>query len=138
MLYTKLRIYGANASDSTLLWEGPNPAVAKQMNNQSNVLEFSPVGDGKYLFSNNPETITSDFIANGRGDKNWLMRNPGLTSGNYTLAMYHHTDLGSPITVDAEFWSTGGANITITNIGVQRPDRISESSGGWASNKWLC
>ena len=77
VLYTKLRIYGANASDSTLLWEGPNPAVAKQMNNQSNVLEFSPVGDGKYLFSNNPETITSDFIANGRGDKNWLMRNPG-------------------------------------------------------------
>lgn len=133
VLYTKLRIYGANASDSTLLWEGPNPAVEKQMNNQSNVLEFSPVGDGKYLFSNNPETITSDFIANGRGDKNWLMRNPGLTSGNYTLAMYHHTNLGSPITVDAEFWSTGGANITITNIGVQRPDNALEESGGWAA-----
>ena len=101
-------------------------------------LIFTPQGDGAYIFSNNPETIKTDDIANGKGERNWLMRNPGLGSGKYTLAMYHHTELGYELTVDAEFYSQAGANITVTNIGVQRPDSEQWASiDGYADYCWI-
>jgi hypothetical protein len=101
-------------------------------------LKFTLEGGGKYIFSNSPETITEDFLVNGTGAKNWIMRNQNLVPGNYTLALYHHTGLGKEITVDAEFYSQTGANITITNIGVQKPEGAGWSSiAGYSNYQWI-
>ena len=85
-------------------------------------------GGGRYIFSNSPETITDDYVAdNDFGKRGWIMRNGGLEEGDYTLALYHHTTRDYKITIDAEFYAETDTTITFTRFGLGKP------IGEWAS-----
>ena len=95
---------------------------------QNGDVVFSSNGDGKYIFSNSPETITEDYVADGNGKRYWIMNNYGLTKGNYSMTLYHHTDqLTNPVYVDAKFYAEEDTTIVVNRFGFGKP------SDEWAS-----
>ena len=51
-------------------------------------LKFTPTNDGKFIYCNNPEGITSDDLANGDNPV-YLMNNEGLTPDRYIIYLTH-------------------------------------------------
>ena len=102
-------------------------------------LEFTPVDGGKYIFSNNPETITANYIVDqtdlidGQSPlKQMIMRNELIADQNYIFSMYHHTKLPYLITVDAEFWAVTDTTIIVNKFGAERPDGTWGSIRAWS------
>ena len=85
-------------------------------------IAFAPIGGGKYIFSNSPETITEDYVADGNGKRYWIMNNYGLTAGNYSMTMYHHTNqLSEPVKIDAKFYAEEDSTIVVNKFGFGKP-----------------
>lgn len=85
---------------------------------QNGDIVFRPNGGGKYIFSNSPETITEDYVADGNGARLWIMNNYGLTQGNYSMTMYHHTNqLTDPVFIDAKFYAEKDTTLVFSKFG---------------------
>ncbi len=101
-------------------------------------LKFTPVGNGTFIYCNNPESLTSPSnLADNGADSSLLMHVSDLTpdrngSNQYTFAGFGYNKIQGDkyrrITFDLQFLADSEAEVEITALGVQWPSGIS-----WAS-----
>ncbi len=80
-------------------------------------LEFTPAGGGYFIYSNNPEAITDDILANGT-NPSYIMNNEDLDAGMYHLYLSHFNYTGSgkkgyDVELDTEITAKTDCTITI-------------------------
>lgn len=110
--HTGLKLSNIDSSVSSIYIQSP----------QNGDIVFKPNGGGKYIFSNSPETITEDYVADGNGARRWIMNNYGLTPGNYSMTMYHHTNqLIDGVWIDAKFYAEEDTTLVFNRFGYGKP-----------------
>ncbi len=96
---------------------------------QPQELEFQPVGGGKFIYCNNPETIDSNTIINGDKPPRYVMNNENLTPGKYYLYLSHYNFIGmdydgeqvsKDMELDVELTPVSGeCSYTLSSIGFE-------------------
>lgn len=97
-------------------------------------VRYEKVGEGRYIYCNNPEFVTEDMLCGGTGGGQYLMNCTSLEPGKYTLFFCFTNMTGKRVEPDVEFKSTDGAEITITKAGYCMPqgNEYWDCLGAWA------
>lgn len=100
-----------------------------------NIIEFEPVGGGKFIYSNNPEELVRDDLADDGEAPAYIMNNPKLTADKYRLYMTHFNRVtkvsdtgekypGENIWLDAVFTAKEDCEIVFTRTAFEIPENV--------------
>ena len=100
-----------------------------------NPLTFNPVGEGKFIYCNNPEELIREDLADDGETPEYLMNNEGLTEDKYRIYLTHfnrvtkidesgNTYPGENIWLDAVFTAKTDCIINITRTAFEIPKNL--------------
>lgn len=141
---------GAMTTKITLSYNGnevrsiitPSPHTVKAATKQPGDVVYQQAGGGKYIYFNNPESVTEEDLLEPELGNKKLMEVKDLTGTNVFYAVFGNPQSCLPYYVDVAFTNDSGqtANVNIENLGlsVSKPggwDRMNEwgylSTGAW-------
>lgn len=124
--------------------------------NDSYDLKFSPVGEGKYIYCNNPERISRNNLSDmSNRNPSYIMNNENLTTGKYSVNACHlnRTELrdrtgaiseaGFDIELDIQFKAKEDTKLILTAVGFSTPQKEfyrNEGDEKWTlfQTSWEC
>lgn len=100
-----------------------------------NIIEFEPVGGGKFIYSNNPEELAREDLADDGEAPAYIMNNPKLTADKYRLYMTHFNRVtkvsdtgekypGENIWLDAVFTAKEDCEIVFSRTAFEIPENV--------------
>lgn len=100
-----------------------------------NIIEFEPVGGGKFIYSNNPEELVREDLADDGETPEYIMNNPGLTADKYRLYMTHFNRVtkvsdtgekypGENIWLDAVFTAKEDCEMVFSRTAFEIPENV--------------
>jgi len=111
-----------------------------QVQTFAQALQFEPIGGGKFIYSNNPEGITGEVLANG-DNPCYIMNNESLEAGKYYLYLSHFNytggeDMGYDVEIDTEITARSDTVITLSNIQFSTNRAMTYTDENGVSHRW--